>query len=170
MKTISKYPKLIAALVAILIGNSSPAFASETNQISVATFDEIANAKNVVWEFLVNWETLKKQPSWDGHSTEPPLPMHQAVTTAMQAIEKANPQIVNWRIDSITARPISFPSDSPFSKTVQNSHSWLYQIQLAPKDEATYDKIFNEGRTATLCRVVLMDGTLVGPSLKVEKE
>jgi hypothetical protein len=154
----------VAAIVlAALAGNISSASLADTNQFVIASMEEAANGKLAEWEWFVGWDTLNKQPHWDGFSSAAPFPIHEAVTKAMREIKQANPDL-KLKIESVMVKPATAETKEDEAKGVTSI--WYYFVQLVPVDEAVYDDVEKAGKVATLSRVVLMDGTVISADLK----
>lgn len=165
---ISLRSMLLIVATVYTIGCDCRCVASEANRIPILRLHEVENGKSVEWIWYAERTALKKQPEWDGYSSSSPFPIDKAVANAMGEIRKSHPNITKWKVDSIRVRPLD-------AKASQNSGTkigliWYYHIQVIPSDDSEFERFENRGKMAMLSRVVLMDGTILSPVSKKEKE
>jgi len=93
---------------------------------------------------------LEKSPSWN-LDKEPPFPIHKAVAIAERWIKEKYPKFTNVSIVSVSLSPIW---------DHKNKDKWYYSI--AAQAGADLDGI---SASSFFSVMVLMDGTVVGPSV-----
>ncbi|MFA5073209.1 MAG: hypothetical protein WC539_04865 [Nitrospirota bacterium] len=102
--------------------------------------------------FVTTRAVLEKCPNWK-LDKEPPYPIHKAIAVAQQWIKKKYPRFTNFRIVSISLMPIW---DRNFKDR------WYYSIAASAATD--FDGISASSYFSTM---VLMDGTVVGPSTPI---
>ena len=118
-----------------------------------------------IWSF-VEWyassNILAAQPQWDGLSKEAPLSVQRACEIALAGVRKEVPQVRTWLVESIYARNlIKEGGTTMFSYP----NVWCYQITFTPSDPAERAKSKDDGFGFAMTQIVLMDGTLVPPTV-----
>jgi hypothetical protein len=154
---------MIVANCLTMLGGTCHVLAKDTNQVPILRMGETAKEKSIEWVWYVDRDALKRQPRWDGYSSAPPFPIHQAVANTMQQIRKSHPSMAKWKIESIRVRPVEDTSGKEKNGWMESV--WYYHIQLVPSSQAEYEQWESKGQIAALSRVVLMDGTVLGPTL-----
>ena len=124
---------------------------------------EAAGTQMVEWEWVVARSTLNKQPRWHVASGEPPLGLHKAIALVMKDIKSSRPNISGWRLEPITLKSLR---NSQAKEELWLDQVWCYHIQLVPENADEYDLFEKRGELGTLSRIVLMDGTILAPTMK----
>ena len=105
--------------------------------------------------YVTTFDVLKKCPEWT-LDKEPPLPINKAVDIAAQWAKKKYPQIQNQTVVSISLSEI-------WNEKFKNR--WYYTVSFnagADLDGINANAFFNV--------IVLMDGTVVGPTTSKSEE
>lgn len=99
--------------------------------------------------FVTTRAVLEKCPTWK-LDKEPPYPIHKAVAVAQDWIKKKYPKFTSFRIVSVSLSPI-------WDRNFEDR--WYYSV--AASAAADLDGI---SASSYFSVMVLMDGTVVGPS------
>jgi hypothetical protein len=142
--------KIISVSLILLLALASKAFAGDTVRLT-EHIDE--HGKRTV--FNTTKTIIEKNPSWNLES-DPPYPIHKAVDQAKEWIKQKYPKFTNVQIVSISLSPIW---------THKFKDKWYYSISAqagADLDGISASSFFSV--------MVLMDGTVVGPSVPKNEE
>jgi hypothetical protein len=124
---------------------AAPALASDVVRLT-EHIDE--HGKRTV--FVTTRTVLEKCPTWKVDK-EPPYPIHKAVAVAQEWIKKKYPKFTSFRIVNVSLSPI-------WDEKYQDR--WYYNV--AASGAADLDGI---SASSYFSVMVLMDGTVVGPSV-----
>jgi len=123
-------------------------------------------SKGGQWPSFVEWyvttNVLAGQPRWDGFSKDAPLSPRRACEIALPSVRKEVPQVRVWLVDNIYTRNL-FHGGGAIMYSYPNV--WCYQITFIPSDPDERAKSSNDGLEFAMTQIVLMDGTLVTPTV-----
>jgi len=142
--------KIIMASFVLLLVFASKGFAGETVRLT-EHIDE--HGKRTT--FNTTRTIIEKSPSWKLDS-EPPYPIHKAVDKAKQWIKRKYPKFTDLQIVSVSLSPI-------WERKFRDK--WYYSVSAhagADLDGISANSFFSI--------MVLMDGTVVGPSVPKDGE
>ena len=118
-------------------------------------------------EQVVSWSvstnTLRCQPHWDGVQFPRPLSQSNAVLIALAEVKLHYPNISSWKIENILVWNLGW--DKQLKYLGMCSNVWYYSISIAPEDETKGIELTDTGQDVYLDQIILMDGTLVKPSI-----
>lgn len=99
---------------------------------------------------VVHDDAVAKTPSWNPRSSPPPVSMADAIKRCEAYLSKLVPNAKDWTLGTVSLeRRYPYPANK-----------WIYKIAFSPPDAE-----IQKGAFERIWLVVLMDGTLIKPSV-----
>jgi hypothetical protein len=134
-----------------------------SDEVRVASVIGSAGSQNSFVEWYVSTNILSAQPRWDGLSSEVPLSIGKACGLALPYVQKQVPEVQKWSIETVFAENLYRGGETGHMYSYPDI--WYYEITFMPTDPLEKTKIENQSFGYALTQIVLLDGTVVKPTI-----
>jgi len=132
-----------------------------SNEVRVSSLAQVAGRQLRQTEWWVSREVIKRQPHWDGFSTEPPFSVQKACALALADIRQRFPSVHDWLVETVYLRNLFHGGTT--GSMYSYPDIWVYEVTFLPADKDTRKKFEDDVGVQALTQVILLDGTLVSP-------
>jgi hypothetical protein len=134
---------------------SSISFSLKADEVSIWRWSYSSNnVQLMARSWSVSTNRLLGTPQWDGISDDVPLSVSKACAVARDRVSKQYPMIGDWKVSQL------WLMSAQINSLPENSSSWYYLIDFAPKDTKQAME-FKNAMINCSEEVILMDGTVV---------